>query len=44
MAHAVEVSNVIRADEVRPSLERAEALANDPHHDDQFYLVPAVLG
>ena len=44
MAHAIEVSNVFRADEVRPSLDRSEALANAPHHDDQFYLVPAVLG
>lgn len=44
MAHAVEVSNVFRADQVQPSLERAAALANAPSHDDQFYLVPAVLG
>lgn len=44
MAHAIEVSNVFRADEVRPSLDRAAALANAPRHDDQFYLVPAVLG
>jgi aspartyl-tRNA(Asn)/glutamyl-tRNA(Gln) amidotransferase subunit C len=44
MAHAIEVSNVFRADDVRPSLDRSEALANAPHHDDQFYLVPAVLG
>lgn len=44
MAHAVEMSNVFRADEVRPSLERSEALANAPHHDDECYLVPAVLG
>ena len=44
MAHAVEVSNVFRADEVQPSLDRAAALANAPSHDGQFYLVPAVLG
>ena len=44
MAHAVEISNVFRADELQPSLDRADALANAPHHDDQFYLVPAVLG
>jgi aspartyl-tRNA(Asn)/glutamyl-tRNA(Gln) amidotransferase subunit C len=44
MAHAVEMSNVFRDDEVRPSLERSEALANAPHHDDEYYLVPAVLG
>ena len=44
MAHAVEMTNVFRADEVRPSLDRTEALANAPQHDEQCYLVPAVLG
>jgi aspartyl-tRNA(Asn)/glutamyl-tRNA(Gln) amidotransferase subunit C len=44
MAHAVEVSNVFRADELQPSLDRAAALANAPHQDGEFYLVPAVLG
>ena len=44
MAHAVEVSNVFAADEVQPSLPREKALANAPRHNDQGYLVPAVLG
>jgi aspartyl-tRNA(Asn)/glutamyl-tRNA(Gln) amidotransferase subunit C len=44
MAHAVEVANVFRADEVAPSLPREEALSNAPHHDARGYLVPAVLG
>lgn len=44
MAHAVDVSNVFAADEVRPSLPREAALANAPHQDGEFYLVPAVLG
>jgi aspartyl-tRNA(Asn)/glutamyl-tRNA(Gln) amidotransferase subunit C len=44
MAHAVEVTNVFRADEVSPSLARDEALSNAPHRDDRGYLVPAVLG
>ena len=44
MAHAVELSNVFREDEPQPSLPRAAALANAPHHNDEFYLVPAVLG
>jgi aspartyl-tRNA(Asn)/glutamyl-tRNA(Gln) amidotransferase subunit C len=44
MAHAVEVANVFAADELRPSLDRAAALANAPHHDREFFLVPAVLG
>jgi aspartyl-tRNA(Asn)/glutamyl-tRNA(Gln) amidotransferase subunit C len=44
MAHALDVSNVFADDEIRPSLPRAEALANAPHQDGEFYLVPAVLG
>ena len=44
MAHAVELTNVFRADEERPSLPRADALANAPQQDGEFYLVPAVLG
>jgi aspartyl-tRNA(Asn)/glutamyl-tRNA(Gln) amidotransferase subunit C len=44
MAHAVEMTNVFRVDEVQPSLDRAQALANAPQQDGQCYLVPAVLG
>ncbi len=44
MAHAVELKNVFRGDELRPSLDRAAAMANAPHHDGEYYLVPAVLG
>jgi aspartyl-tRNA(Asn)/glutamyl-tRNA(Gln) amidotransferase subunit C len=44
MAHALDVSNVFAADELRASLPREAALANAPHHDREFYLVPAVLG
>ncbi|MBN1588756.1 MAG: Asp-tRNA(Asn)/Glu-tRNA(Gln) amidotransferase subunit GatC [Pirellulales bacterium] len=44
MAHALDVSNVFRDDKVRASLDRGEALANAPKHDDECYRVPAVLG
>jgi len=44
MAHALDVHDVFRPDEVGQSLPREEALANAPHHDDECYLVPAVLG
>jgi aspartyl-tRNA(Asn)/glutamyl-tRNA(Gln) amidotransferase subunit C len=44
MAHALDVSNVFAEDAVRPSLERATALANAPHSNGECYLVPAVLG
>lgn len=44
MAHAVELSNVFRPDELRASYDRLEMLARAPHADGEFYLVPAVLG
>lgn len=44
MAHALEVTDVFRADEAGPSLDREDALANAPHRDEECYLVPAVLG
>lgn len=44
MSHALDVANVFAPDEVRASLARSAALANAPHHDAEFYLVPAVLG
>jgi aspartyl-tRNA(Asn)/glutamyl-tRNA(Gln) amidotransferase subunit C len=44
MAHAVELVNVFREDAVKPSLPRDAALANAPHHNEQGFLVPAVLG
>ncbi len=44
MAHALDVSDVFRNDEVRPSLPRDRALANAPNRDEECYLVPAVLG
>lgn len=48
LAHALDVSNVFRADEPAPSLPVEEALANAPDRrkdarGDQFYAVPAVL-
>ena len=44
MAHAVEAFNVFAADEVQPSLDREQALANAPKRDEECYRVPAVLG
>ena len=44
MAHAIELTNVFRGDQVADSLPREEALANAPHHDERGYMVPAVLG
>ncbi len=44
MAHAMDLANVFAEDDVEPSLDRDQALANAPRHDGQCYLVPAVLG
>lgn len=35
--------NVLREDEVKGSITRAEALQNAPFHDDQFFKVPKVI-
>jgi aspartyl-tRNA(Asn)/glutamyl-tRNA(Gln) amidotransferase subunit C len=43
LAHALEVSNVFRADEPGTSLPLDEALANAPERRGEFYAVPAVL-
>ncbi len=43
MAHAVEVTNVFRADEPRESLPREQALANAPQTDGRYFLVPPIL-
>lgn len=44
MAHAVELTNVLRPDEVRDGLGHDAALANAPRHDGVGFRVPAVLG
>ncbi len=43
MAHAIEVSNVFREDEVCSSLSRDAALQNAPLSDGKYYLVPQIL-
>ncbi len=44
MAHAIDVANVLADDLPRESLSRDKALSNAPNRDEQFYLVPPVLG
>lgn len=43
MAHAVDVVNVLRTDEIQPSLPREAALANAPQSDGACFLVPQIL-
>ncbi len=44
LSHPADCSNVFRDDTPRGSMGRDEVLANAPHTDGEFYLVPAVLG
>jgi len=43
-AQVVALSNVMRLDEVRPSLPREAVLANAPRQADGFFEVHAILG
>ena len=41
--HVVPVETPTRADEVGPTLQQSEALANAPVHDDTSFVVPKVV-
>lgn len=43
MAHAIELTDVLREDLPQPSLLREQALANAPQTDGRYFLVPAIL-
>jgi aspartyl-tRNA(Asn)/glutamyl-tRNA(Gln) amidotransferase subunit C len=42
-AHAFPLVNVMRADEVRPSLSNEEALHNAPAHANGLFIVPKII-
>ena len=44
MAHALDIHNVLGADELGESLTPEEALANAPATDGSFFKVPKVIG
>jgi aspartyl-tRNA(Asn)/glutamyl-tRNA(Gln) amidotransferase subunit C len=44
MTHAVPLTNVLRADEVTPSLPRDVVLAEAPAAEDDRFRVPRILG
>lgn len=44
MSHPVPVTNVFRADEVRPSLTPEAALSGAPDSEEQRFSVPQILG
>ena len=41
--YALPMQNVFREDEIKPSLEREEALSNAPLADDGYFKVPKIL-
>src|SRR5262245_35023995 len=43
-AHPYPLRNVLRADELRPALDRAEVLAAAPDVEDGRFKVPPILG
>ena len=42
-AHVIPLSNVLRDDEVRPSLDRAKVLHNAPEESHFFFKVPRII-
>jgi aspartyl-tRNA(Asn)/glutamyl-tRNA(Gln) amidotransferase subunit C len=43
LVHPAESANVFRDDVPRPCLPKAEALANGPERNDDFFIVPKVV-
>lgn len=44
MTHALPLTNVMRRDEVRPSLSQEQALSGAPDTEDGRFRVPRILG
>lgn len=42
-SHVIEMSNVMREDNLRPSLSKDEALMNAPDRTGDFYRVPKII-
>ena len=43
MAHAVPLQNVLREDQVKPSIDHGKALSTAPVEDDGYFAVPRVV-
>jgi aspartyl-tRNA(Asn)/glutamyl-tRNA(Gln) amidotransferase subunit C len=43
-AQTIELENILRADEVRPSLPQAQVLGNAPQTSGEYFVVPPILG
>ena len=44
LSHVIELSNVMREDETKPSLPLEEVLKNAPERTEKFFKVPKVIG
>ena len=44
MTHVLELSNVLREDEVQERISTGEALSNAPDADAEYFRVPKVIG
>jgi aspartyl-tRNA(Asn)/glutamyl-tRNA(Gln) amidotransferase subunit C len=44
LSHVIELQNVFREDEVKPSIPTEEALKNAPVKTEKFFKVPKVIG
>jgi len=44
LSHPIEMKNVFREDELKPSIKREDALKNAPGKDEEFFTVPKVIG
>ncbi|MBP2649906.1 MAG: gatC [Firmicutes bacterium] len=42
-AHVLNLKNVMRTDEVKPSLSRDQALSNAPEQEDGYFKVPKII-
>lgn len=43
MSHVLDIHTVLRADEVKPSLDRDQVLANAPEHHGDHFIVPKII-
>ena len=42
-SHVIEITNVMRPDEMRPSISREDVLANGPDRTQHFFRVPRII-
>ncbi len=43
-AQTIELENILRDDDIRPSLRARDALRNAPERSGDYFVVPAILG